>query len=210
MTDADEKLRLGRGDRWTIHRIWVVSGLGIWMAGAGCALDFWPLGGPAQTLRTIVDLSRLILVILGIGILVGLLIAASVSCLRRRFRRAASNIIAILTAFLGFMIVKNVALFDPWLWYVLVNKAHFESIVANDASINRDYAVLVETDVSTGLAGIDPNHFVFLVFDGTDDISLDPSDRPAIWQSRYISGFTAPLPKGRRLYGHFFRVDYFD
>src|SRR5271155_4311687 len=74
------------------------------------------------------------------------------------------------------------------------------------------YAVVEIRDVSTGLAGLSPNHFIALVYDESDAVSLEPSERPSIWRSRSMwpAFGSIPIPRGWRLYGHFFRVDDFE
>ena len=197
-------------DAWRTRRIWLFVAFGLWLAGAGWILDFWPLGGGlGQDIRSAIDLSRLLLVLLLAGFSVGLLIAAGIALYRRQFRRAVSSVVAIAALPVCFVIVAKVPLFDPWLWYAIANKNRFETLVASDPVNRVKYAVLREDDVSTGFSGIDPNHFVLLIYDESDDVGRKPSDRPDIWRARMIPGLDAPIPKGRKLYGHFFRVDCF-
>jgi hypothetical protein len=84
-------------------------------------------------------------------------------------------------------------LFDPWFWYVIWNKSRFEASAANDAPPNGPrFAIIEERDVSTGIAGVTPNHFIALVYDESDAVDREPFD-----------------PTETRIYGHFFRRDYY-
>jgi hypothetical protein len=149
-----------------------------------------------------------------VGLVVGLSIAAGIAVWRRHFRRMASSIFAIAAIPVCFVVVANVPLFDPWLWYAIANKTRFEALAASSPPSNGPkYAVVEGRDVSTGLAGIDPNHFVLLIYDESDAIGLEPSERPSVWRTRTMNPErdpTPPIPRGRRLYGHFFRVDDFE
>jgi hypothetical protein len=107
------------------------------------------------------------------------------------------------------MTVARAPPFDLWRWYAVANSSRFEALAVNDPSPNGPkYAEIEVRDVSTGLAGVTPNHFVALVYDESGAIALDPSERPSIWQTRTELG--SPLPKGTHLYGHLFKVDIFD
>jgi hypothetical protein len=82
-------------------------------------------------------------------------------------------------------------LFDPWFWYVIWNKSRFEASAANYAPANGPTFTIIEgRDVSTGIAGVNPNHFIALVCDESDAVGREPSD-----------------PTGTRIYGHFFGRD---
>lgn len=204
-------------DRWGTRRIWVAGALGAMLAGSQWILDFWSLGSGGslgQAVRALFDLSRLLFLLPLAGFVAGLLIAAAIALWRRHVRRMASSIFAIAAMPVCFAVVAKVPLFDPWLWYALANRTRFEVLAARGPPSNEPkYAVIEGRDVSTGFAGIDPNHFVFLIYDESDAVGLEPSERPDIWRTRTISSEhdpTPPIPRGRRLYGHFFRVDDFE
>jgi hypothetical protein len=138
---------------------------------------------------------------------VGLLIAAGIALWRCRFRRMASSFFAIIAIPVCFAIVAKASLLDPWLWYVIANRTRFEALAASSQPSNEPkYAVIEIRDVSTGLV-INGNHFIALIYDESDAVGLDPSERPSIWLSRTSMFSSKAMPKGRRLYSHFFRVD---
>jgi hypothetical protein len=189
---------------------------GVILAGSQRALDFWPLGGGGplgNSVRALFDLSQMLFFLPVAGFVLGLLIAAGVALWKRRIRRVASSIAAITAIPICFVVVARVPLFDPWLWYTIANRGRFEALAAGDSPPNAPkYAVIEIRDVSTGFVGLDPNHFVALIYDESDAVGLPPSERPSIWRARSVwSGVNAkPFPKGRRLFGHFFRVDQFE
>lgn len=201
-----------QADGWGTRRIWIAGALGAMLAGSDRILDFWSLGagGSLQlAVRGLLDLSRLFFLLPLAGFVVGLLIAAAIALWRRRFRRMASSILAIAAMPVCFVIVAKVALFDPWVWYAMANSTRFAALAVSDPPPNGPkYAEIEVRDVSTGFAGIGPNHFIALIYDESDAVGLEPSQRPSIWRTR--TEFGAPLPRGRRLYGHIFRVDIFE
>lgn len=116
-----------------------------------------------------------------------------------------------------FLSVASVPLFDPWLWYAIANRARFEALAGSGpGSDGSEYALIEIRDVSTGLAGASPNHFVALIYDESNAVGRDPSERAGIsrtrtlWPSEKSAFGLAPIPRGRRLFGHFFRVDDFE
>jgi hypothetical protein len=160
-----------------------------------------------------VVLLSLPLSILLLGLVLGLLSAAAVALWHRRFRRAVSSVVAIAMIPACFISLTNVPIFDPWLWYVLANRVRFDARMAHDtASDVGRFAVIEVRDVSVGLAGLKADYFVALVYDESDAVGLAPPERPRVWQSRGLwPAFPGvPIPKGRRLWGHYFRVDDFE
>lgn len=146
------------------------------------------------------------------GFVVGLLIAAGIALWHLHVRRTASSIAAIIAIPICLTVVARVSLFDPWFWYALANRTRFEALAASDSpSKGPKYTVVVGRDVSTGLAGLSPNHLVLIIYDESDAVGLDPSERPAIWRTRSMNpeGSYIPIPRGTQLFGHFFRVDEF-
>ena len=200
---------------WRIGRILISGAIGAVYGSVRWIFDFWPLGAhdsPYNSIRSSIDL-LLVLSVLPIAVFVlGLLLAAGIALCRRHFRRAASSVFAIVAIPVCFTFVGTVPLFDPWLWYVLTNRTRLEALAASDSLPNEPkYALLGTWDVSTGIAGLNPAHFVSLIFDESDAVGLKPSERPSIWRSRSMwppSG-SGPIPQGKRLYRHFFRVDKF-
>jgi hypothetical protein len=187
------------------------------LAGSQRILDFWPLGAGGSlgnAVRGLFDLAAMLLLLPLAGFVVGLLIAAGIALWHRHVRRMASSIVAIIAIPICLMIVARVLLFDPWFWYALTNRTRFEAIAASGAPSNGSkYAVVAGRDVSTGLAGLNPNHFVFLIYDESDAVGLDPSERLGTWRTRTLDPERDPtpsIPRGKRLFGHFFRVDEFE
>jgi len=203
-------------DGWGTRRIWIAGAFGAMLAGGQRILDFWPLGvgnSLGHAVRAFLDLALFFLILPLAGFVVSLLIAAVIALWRRHLRRVASSILAIAAIPVCITVVAKVPLFDPWLWYAIANRTRFEALAASDLSSNGPkYAVVETRDVSTGLAGLNPNHFIVLIYDESDAVGLEPSKRPSIWQTRSLwpAVGSIPIPKGRRLYGHLFRVDDFE
>jgi hypothetical protein len=177
------------------------------LTGSHRILDFLPLGAAG---RELFDLPGSLLLLLALfGFVVGLLIAAGIALWRRHLRRLASSIFAITAIPVCAVVVATVPLFDPWLWYVVANSSRFEALAgSNSPSSGPKFAVLEIRDVSSGLV-INGNHFIALVYDESDAVGVEPSERPSIWRTRRMFG-AVPFPKGERLHGHFFRVDEFE
>ena len=203
-------------DGWGTRRIWIAGAVGAILAGSDWILDFWPLGAGGSlehAVRAIFDLSRVLFLLPLAGFVVGLLIAAGIALWRRHFRGVASNIFAIAAIPVCFVVVAKVQLFDPWLWYTTANRTCFKGLAAGGPPSSGPKCTVVESrDVSTGFAGLDPNHFIALIYDESDAVGLEPSERPGIWRTRSMCPAfgSVPIPRGRRLYGHFFRVDDFE
>ena len=124
---------------------------------------------------------------------VGLSISAGITLWHRHFRRMASSLLAIAVIPICYVVIWNAPFFDPWLWYVIANHTRFEALAAsNSPSSGPKFAVIDSRDVSSGLV-INGNHFIDLVYDESDAIGLEPSERPSIWQTRTVFG--APFPK---------------
>jgi hypothetical protein len=170
----------------------------------------WPHGsfGSLQgALRPLFEMMVLIALPLAFMV-VGLSISAGIALWRLHFRQMASSLLAIAAIPICYVVVAKAPLLDPWLWYVIANHTRFEALAAsNSPSSGPKFAVIEDRDVSAGLV-INGNHFIDLVYDESDAIGLEPSQRPNIWRTRTMFG--APFPKGERLYGHFFRVDLFE
>lgn len=178
---------------------------GAWLAGGSRILDFWSLGAPG---RDLLDLSLFFFVLLLVCSVMGLFINSGIALWHRHYRRSASDIFAIAAIPLCFAIIVRAPLFDPWFWYAFANSSRFEALTTNDPPPDGPkYALIEVRDVSTGLAGLNPNHFVAFIYDESDAAGLEPSERPSFWRTR--TEFGNPLPKGTRLYGHIFRVDIF-
>lgn len=199
-------------DGWRTRRIWIAGVLGAVLPASNWLLDFWPLGA-GGLVRVWFDFSRLLFLLPLACYVAGLLIACGITLWRHRVRRAASSIVALAAIPVCFEFVARVPMFDPWLWYTIANEARFEALAAKTSPpTGPKYAVLEVRDVSTGLVGLDPNHFVGLIYDESDAVGLKPPDRPALWRTRSL--WPGPpgtaIPRGRRLVGHFFRVDEFE
>lgn len=218
MTISDNNLVVyqHKNNRWGIRRIIVAGAFGVVLSGSQLVLDFWPLGHSGSienTLRGVFDLTMFLFLLPLAGFVVGLLIAAGIALWRWHFRQVASSILAIAAIPACAIVVAKVPLFDPWLWYAMANSAHFEVLAASSSSLGEQkYATVEVRDVSTGLAGFTPNHFIAIIYDESDAAGLEPSKRPIIWQTRnFWPGVgSVQISKGRRLYGHLFRRDDFE
>jgi len=200
---------------WGIRRILIAGACGAMLAGIDLILNFWPLGARGSVgfvARALFDFSRVLFVLPLAGFIVGLLIAAGIARWRRHFRRAASSVCAIAAIPVCIVVVAKVPLFDPWLWYAIANGTRFEAMAERGPPADGPkYAVVEISDVSTGLVGVNPAHVIALIYDESDALGLEPPERPSIWQTRSIwpALGSTPIPRGKRLYGHLFRVDIF-
>lgn len=181
-------------DTWRFQRI-AIAGI----TGALCgvyvrAFNFWQVG-TADVARELLDLFGLPLLFVTVAVLsLVWLIVAVIALFRRRWRRMTSSILAIVTIAVGFSMVAAVPLFDPWFWYVIINKSKFEATVLGKVSVDsKPFAVIDEWDISTGLAGVSANHFIALVYDGSDGTPPDPSNQ---YQTH--------------VYGHFYLRDHYE
>jgi len=207
-------------DRWGSRRIWMICACSAVYAVSLQMINFLPLGasgllwphgsfGSLQgALRPLFEISALIALPLAFFVVGYLLISAGIALWRRHFRQMTSSLLAIAVIPICYVLVAKAPFFDPWLWYVIANHTRFEALAAsNSPSSGPKFAVIETRDVSVGLAG-SGNHFIDLVYDESDAVGLEQSERPSIWLSRTIYG--AVFPRGERLYGHFFRVDEFE
>jgi hypothetical protein len=207
-------------DRWGPRRIWIACACSAVFAFSPRMINFLPLGasgllwphgsgGSLQgAIRPLFEI--LVLIVLPLAFLVlGLLISAGIALWRCHFRQMASSILAIAVIPICFVVIAKAPFLDPWLWYVIANHTRFEALAAsNPPSSGPKLAVIEIRDVSAGLV-INGNHFIALVYDESDAVGLEPSERPSIWRTRTMFG-AMPFPRGKRLYGHFFRVDEFE
>lgn len=195
-----------RSDRWDALRIWLAGAFGVLLAANGRLLDFLQAGGGFAGLLNFTEI--LLVPVLFLLIVLGLLVEAGVTLWWRQYRRAASSILAIMAIPVCAVVIARAPLFDPWLWYAVANKGRFEALAIHDPPPNGPkYAKTEVWDLSSGLA-VNGNHFAALVYDESDAVALQPSERPIIWQTR--TEFGLPLPKGTRLCGHLFKVDWFE
>jgi hypothetical protein len=206
-------------DRWGTRRIWIAGACSAVLAFNPRMIGFLPLGvdglvwpngagGSLQVaIRPLFEILDLIVLPLAFFV-VGLLISAGIALWRRHYRRMASSILAIAVIPICYVVIAKAPFLDPWLWYVIANHTRFEALAAsNSPASGPEYAVIEIRDVSAGLV-INGNHFIALVYDESDAVGLEPSERPSIWRTRTIySGM--PFARGKRLYGHFFKVDEF-
>ncbi|TPM92183.1 hypothetical protein FJ977_29815 [Mesorhizobium sp. B2-1-3A] len=152
------------------------------------ALDFWPVER-ASDLRAFVGLLGIPLLLLVIlTALLACLVAALVSLCRRQFRRMASGFVGIAVILLCFLTVVRAPLFDPWLWYVILDKSRLDT----EAGAYKQ-TIIEERDVSTGLAGLNPAHVIDLIYSESN-----------------IDGQKTSNSSTTHLYGNFYRRDEFD
>jgi len=206
-------------DRWGIHRIWIACACTAVFAFSPRMISFLPLGadgllwphGSGGSLQSAIRplFEILVLIVLPLAFfVVGLLISAGIALWRRHFRQMASSILAIAVIPICYVVIAKAPFFDPWLWYVIANHTRFEALAASNSPLSGPkFAVIEIRDVSAGLAG-SGSHFIALVYDESDAVGLEPSERPSIWLSRTMYG--SVFHRGKRLYGHFFRVDEFE
>ena len=207
-------------DRWGTRRIWIACACSAVFAFSPRMINFLPLGasgllwphGSGGSLQGAIRplFESLVLIVLPLAFfVVGLLISAGIALWRRHFRQMASSILAIAVIPICYVVIAKAPFLDPWLWYVIANHTRFEALAAsNPPSSGPKFAVIEIRDVSAGLV-INGNHFIALVYDESDAVGLEPSERPSIWRTRTMFGAMS-FPRGKRLYGHFFRVDEFE
>lgn len=131
---TDPVSRYRPADGWRTRRIWIAGAFGATFPASQRILDFWPLGAGGSlghAWRALFDLSRVPLMLPLAGLAVGLLIAAGIALWRRQGRRMASSIFAIAAISFCMVVVADVPLFDPWLWYALANRTRFEALAAS-------------------------------------------------------------------------------
>ncbi|MBB2699542.1 UNVERIFIED_ORG: hypothetical protein GGD59_005892 [Rhizobium esperanzae] len=188
-------------DIWNVRRMVIAAFLGIAYAAYDRALDFWPLGF-ASGLRGLFDLlGGLLLALLIVGILLVWFVSAIAAQYDRRFRGMASSFIAIIIVPVCFGTIVTVPLFDPWLWYAILNKSSFEAAAATSGSSQNSpkFAIIEARDVSTGIAGVGLNHFVALIYSEGDPHKHVHSDSD---EEKLASN-----PVLTHLYGNFYRRD---
>jgi hypothetical protein len=180
-------------DRWGIHRIWIACACSAALASSPWMINFLPLGasgllwpnGSGGSLQGAIRPLFEILVLIFLPLpffVVGLLISAGAALWHRHFRRMASSLLAIAVIPICYLVVAKVPFFDPWPWYVIANHTRFEALAAsNSPSSGPKFAVIEIRDVSAGLV-INGNHFIALVYDESDAVGLEPSERPSIWR----------------------------
>lgn len=207
-------------DRWGTRRIWIACACSAVFAFSPRMIDFLPLGadgplwphGSRGSLQGAIRPLFEFLVLIGLPLaffVVGLLISVGIALWLRHFRQMASSILAIAVIPICYVVIAKAPFFDPWLWYVIANHTRFEALAAsNSPSSGPKFAVIEIRDVSAGLV-INGNHFIALVYDESDVIGLDPSEWPGIWRTKTMLA-EMPFPWGKRLYGHFFRLDEFE
>ena len=182
-------------DAWHVRRMVAAC-----LLGTACAVyirifDFWPLGGGglAGELRGLLDFPGSLLLFLPTYFMVFIwFVSAIVALFRRHIRLMASNVIATALAFGCLATVITVPIFDPWFWYVVINKPRLEALVAANQATGTSprSAIIDEWDVSTGFAGVSPNHFIALIYDENDGADIEVSDAIR-----------------KHLYSHFYRRD---
>lgn len=161
---ADNHLIVTRKDSWK-HRRMVLGGLiGAVIAADLLLLDFVPVG----LARLVMDFPGLpIFLLIVMLVILTWLLMAIVSLFQRRFRRATSSLLAVALVFAVAGTVLRLPIFNPWLWYVLINQSSLEEIAAKNRGMqnSNEFVVIEERDVSTGIAAVTAPTFVALVYD---------------------------------------------
>lgn len=180
-------------DAWIVRRI-----LGAGFIGAAIAVylrifDFWSLDS-AGGARAILDLAgTLAWIVVVLTLPLFWFVSAIIALWRRQFRAAVSSILAILAIPTSLALAGAIPVSDPWLWYVLLNQSRLEIVAANSRSdTDANFVVLEERDVSTGIAGVSPAHFVALIY-----------------SERRLEELAPLTPGLSHIHGHFYRRDAF-
>lgn len=177
-------------DTWLVRRMAIGGMLGFACAAVARVFDFWPIELAGHLRGILGILGHPLLLLATLIAMLAWLAGALFALYRRQFRRMASSFVAIFVVPLCFFTVLKSPLFDPWLWYVIINKSRLDAAIAARAY---DQAAFKEIDVSTGLAGVTPNHFIELIYSESN-----------------IDGKQTANSSITHLYGNFYRRDEFD
>lgn len=177
-------------DTWRVRRMAFGVVLGFVCAAAIRVFDFWPVE-LASDLRAFLDLLGTPLLLLAtLTVMLAWLVAALLSLYRRQFRLMASGFASIVVVPMCFLTVLRAPIFDPWLWYTILNESRFNAVAAE-----RSYTQtpVEERDVSTGIVGLNFNHFIEIIYSKSN-----------------IDGQKTANSFITHLYGNFYRRDEFD
>lgn len=200
-------------DAYAFHLVWLAIGLTTIFNVQMMALKFFPMpkGGVGFGLRLSLDLAAPPVFFGLLGFAIWLAVAAMLAAIKRRFRRAASLIIAIIAIPLAGLVLGRLFIFDPYYWYVVANKDRFtaEAKAASKAG-SPAFAVLETRDVSIGMVTTPPT-FVSIIYDESDGIGFDPSARSQEWRNLHheqielaAGGYVDDWQFVKQLTGHFF------
>ena len=198
---------------YAFHLVWLAIGLTAIFVVQMTVLEFFPMpkGGLGFGLRLALNFAVPFVGFFVIGFAIWLAVAAMLASIKRRFRRAASLIIAIIAIPLAALVLGRLFIFDPYYWYVVANKDRFtaEAKAASKAT-SPAFAVLESRDVSFGLA-TNPPTFISIIYDESDEIGLDPSARSPEWRTvhqqqieRAAGSYIDEWQFVKHLRGHFF------
>ena len=201
-----------RVDTYAFHLVWLAIGLTTIFVVQMTVLEFFPMpkGGLGFGLRLALDLAVPFVGIFVTGFAIWLAVAAVLASIKRRFRRAASHVIAIIAIPLAALILGRLFIFDPYYWYVVAHKDRFiAEAKAASKSGSPSFAVLETRDVSFGLA-TNPPTFISIIYDESDEIGLDPLARSQEWRTVHqeqidlAASFVEDWQFVKHLTGHFF------
>ncbi len=192
-----------------------LTGLAAVFAAQTKALEFWPSlppeAGIAFGVRLALDLGLPLVSLCLCGLAIWLAVAAVWALIKRRMRRALSLILAIVAIPLLFLVQARLNMFDPYYWYVLANEARFEAKAKSVSGPGaKAFAVIERRDVSIGIVTTPPR-YASIIYDGSDEIGLEPADRSADWRARNqaqlelaTAGYAEPWYWVKHLVGRFF------
>ena len=199
-------------DAYAFHLVWLAIGLTTIFNVQMMALKFFPCQkGRGIWPAPILGFGGSACVLGLLGFAIWLAVAAMLAAIKRRFRRAASLIIAIIATPLAGLVLGRLFIFDPYYWYVVANKDRFtaEAKAASKAG-SPAFAVLETRDVSIGMVTTPPT-FVSIIYDESDGIGFDPSARSQEWRNLHheqielaAGGYVDDWQFVKHLTGHFF------
>jgi hypothetical protein len=188
--DIDKQIKLT--DAWLVRRIAIGGVLGFVCAAAIRVVFDGPV--PAS-FPIFLSLLGLVLLLVGTVItLLAYLITALISLYRRLFRRMVSGIVAIVLFALCLLTVATAPIFDPWLWYVILNESRLEAEAATKAKaqLSTHPTIIEERDASCCIA-VNTNHFIELIYSDTN-----------------LGGMETKNSFITHIYGNFYKRDEFD
>lgn len=202
-----------RVDAYAFHLVWLAIGTTTVFMAQMRVLEFFPQPreGVGFALRLALDFAAPLVFFGLLGFAVWLAVAAMLAAIKRRFRRAASLVIAIVAIPLAGLVLGRLFIFDPYYWYVVANKDRFTAEAkAASKEGSPAFAVLESRDVSFGLA-TNPPTFASIIYDESGEIGLDASARSPEWRTLHqqqiesaAGGFIDEWQFVKHLTGHFF------
>lgn len=180
------------------------------------ALIFFPLrfnDPPYSIFRGSLVVAMILLALFAVLLLCIYIISCLVCLFRRRFLAVVSFVAAIIVIPAVGLAEERLQIFDLYFWQVLLNGGHLTRL-AHDG--NRQGGPVCKTlyqrYVSLGVLAIEPQSFVRLTFDDSDELARPAADRSVAWRERCadiiptaVNGYSVEI-RVSHLLGHFYLV----